>query len=116
MRKRSTDYSSRRSGGDEENQRRSRDYRSPTQAPPRQAPTSYAQEPPVPSRTQNSYSAPPAQPSQPRIVPKRQSVDYASRRSGGQEENLRRSRDFSSPGSKRGTYSISLNTLSQVPY
>lgn len=93
MRKPSTDYSSRRSGGQEENQRRSGDYRSPTAR--RQSSSSYAPD--------SAPSASPARASQPRIERKRSS-DYPSRRPGGEEENLRRSRDFSSPAGGRGVY------------
>lgn len=75
LRRRSADYRARRSGGQEENVRRSRDF---------SAPSSYSQngaryEP----ERRESYDEP----------PRRRSVDYSSRRGGGQEENRRRSGD-----------------------
>lgn len=94
MRKQSTDYSSRRSGGQEENQRRSGDYGSPT--PRRASQGGYAPESPLSSQSASSYSP---RASTPRIERKR-STDYPSRRAGGQEENQRRSRDYTSPGNQ----------------
>ena len=95
MRKRSTDYSSRRSGGQEENQRRSGDYSSPTPRRQQQPSSSHAPQSPASSQ---SYSP---RASTPRIERKR-SFDYPSRRAGGQEENQRRSGDFTSPSGGRG--------------
>eukprot|EP00892_Ulva_mutabilis_P005596 jgi/Ulvmu1/3408/UM016_0026.1 len=106
--RRSTDYPSRRPGNQEENQRRSGDFQSPTPARRRSAsqrvtPQPRAEPPYRGDTPALSNEVPRRSSSRPRVVPKRRSTDYPSRRPGNQEENIRRSRDYESPMSRADT-------------